>query len=161
MKTIEYKVKDTKAYTQYRELQSHDKKYLMNELRNIISLADECISHPQQSLKTIGIKMKTPVSTLPRQGKINNGVMNSIYTAASGIVDNIENGTQRDFSNHSCKLIEKTFNEMIKIDSNWEQVEFVEVESFTKPTVAPQPKDTTETTFSDMFEIESITFRRK
>lgn len=161
MKTIEYKVKDVRANTQYRELRPPDRKYLLDKLREISELGNGCINAPEQSLRTIGIKIRTPNKNLPRQGKINNGCMNSIQTAADGILDNIENGTQRDFSNHSCKLIEKTFTEMTKIFNDWAEVEFKEVSSFrqAQPVVAQYPGST----FDDLFttQVYEVTVTRK
>ena len=132
MKTIRYKVKENSATTQYREHRPPDKRYVMDKLREIIELADGCIKAPEQSLATIGIKMKTPNKEIPRMGRMNGAKMNSIYSAAEGIVDNIENGTQRDFSNHTHKIIEKTFTEMQKIFADWEEVEFIEVSEWPK-----------------------------
>lgn len=164
MKTIPYRAKTEikTANTEYREFRSADKKYLMDKLREIIELADGCINAPEQYLKTIGIKMKTPNKNIPRMGKINQSKMNSIYSAAEGIVDNIQNGTQEDFSNHTCKITEASFKELKNIFNDWELVEFVEVDELPKHAPVHDPIET-KTTLSDLFDtqIYEVTVRRK
>ena len=75
-KTFQYIKKDTKANTEYRELQKHDKKYVMDKLRDIIEIADGIKDKPEY--KDIHWQIIRPNSKLPRQGT---GHSNSIYRA--------------------------------------------------------------------------------
>jgi len=133
MKQIPYKVKDVKAGTEYRDLLPADRKYLLDKLREIAEIAEGCSTSDQPGLQKIGSILTRPNKNIPRMSKAYGGGMNSIRTAANGIVDNIENGTQRDFSNRTCEIVERTFSEIIKTFSDWEEVEFVKTEVLEKP----------------------------
>jgi hypothetical protein len=156
MKTIEYKVKTTAAYTQYRETQPADRKWVLDNLRDIQDLYN--LAH-----FTLQADMHRPNKNIPRQGRQNGGRSNSILSAATGILSNIEDGTQRDFSNHTCDIIEKTFKELNKLITDWEPVKFTQVGEFTQQ-VLQQP---IQTTLSDLFDTQvyevtgSFTVRRK
>jgi len=161
MKTIPYVPNGANANTEYRNFRPADKKYLMDKLREVVELGDGCIQAPEQSLKTIGLKMKTPTRNIPRMGRIHNAKMNSIYSAAEGIVDNIENGTQRDFSNWTCDIVEKSFKEMKNIFSDWEEVEFQRVDELPKRADVVDPI-IEQTTLSDLFDtsVYEVTVKR-
>jgi len=152
MKTIPYVPNGANANTEYRTFRPADKKYLMDKLREVVELGDGCIQAPEQSLKGIGVKMKTPTKNIPRMGRIHNAKMNSIYSAAEGIVDNIENGTQRDFSNWTCDIVEKSFKEMKNIFNDWELVEFTEVDELPKRADVVDPV-AINSTLSDLFDL--------
>lgn len=164
MKTIPYVPNGANANTEYRTFRSSDKKYVLDKLREIIELANGCIQAPEQSLKSIGVKMKTPTRNISRMGKIHNAKMNSIFSAADGIVDNIENGTQRDFSNWTCKIVEETFKEMKSIFSDWEEVEFTKVDELPKRAEVVEPTSL-RTTLSDLFDLSdyeaTLIFKKK
>jgi hypothetical protein len=164
MKTIPYVPNGANANTEYRTFRSADKKYLMDKLREVVELGNGCIQAPEQSLKSIGVKMKTPNRNIPRMGKIHNAKMNSIFSAAEGIVDNIENGTQRDFSNWTCDIVSASFKEMKNIFNDWEEVEFKQVDELPKHAQVHNPI-TSQTTLSDLFDLSEykaiITFEKK
>lgn len=144
MKTIQYKVKKTQATTQYREIQPADKRWVLEKLRDIERIKEYCELNSGLEIKTLLSDITKPRTKIPRLGT---GSMNSIVSAAAGILSNIEDGTQRDFSHKTCKIIEKTFEQMNILMNEWESVEFVEVEEFIVEKTTP-PEKTADQSFS-------------
>lgn len=138
--------------TKYIILQPHDKKYLLDKLRELSEIAEGCLASEEQSFKTIGLRLCLPQAKLPRRSNKQGGGMNSIKSACDGIIANIEDGTQRDFSIKTADLITKAFAAAGLIFNDWDGVEFVPVTEFTKakPIVTEIPLD------SNLF--EPITF---
>ena len=154
---IQYIPKISHATTEYRDIQPSDLKYIMNKLREVNELADGCYNSTNSELRKIGHKLKLPNKNLPRKGSKYGGGMNSIQSAASGIVDNIENGTQRDFSNHTCSIISKSFIELANIFPDWEPVTFIPVTEF-----STIQQDLFQTTLADHFntQVYEVTIKR-
>lgn len=151
---VEYIEKETqkKMTTKYITIQPHDKKYLMDKLRELSEIAAGCLASDDQSYKTIGMRLSVPQAQLPRRSNREGGGMNSIKSACDGIIANIEDGTQRDFSIKTMDLITKAFASAANIFTDWDRVEFVKVSEFSKakPIVTGLPLD------SNLF--EPITF---
>ena len=153
-KILQYIKKDVRADTEYRELQRHDKKYVMDKLRDIIEIAEGIKDKPEY--KDIHWQIIRPNSKLPRRS---NGASNSIYSAAAGIISNIEDGTQRDFSNKTCGLITKTTAELSTILLDWDEIAFEETVSF--PLIPTTKTPFIRTTYRDMFDVNyEITIRK-
>ena len=134
MKTIQFIPKDTKARTQYRTLQAEDKRWVMERLRDIEGMRAFCENAQDTELKSVLANLTKPTSKIPRLGT---GGYNSIISAVGGILSNIEDGTQRDFSDKTCKIIEKTFTHLNSFVPEWELIEFVEVAEFTAQKETP------------------------
>lgn len=161
---IQYIVKEVKASTQYRRIKPSDQKWVLDQLReiiNIVGVFQKNADADDQPAKNIVYKLIMPNKNIPRQGRQNLGRMNSILSAAEGIVDNFENGTQYDFSNHTCAIVQETFSEMKKIFPDWELVSWTEVTEFS---VEP-PKPILQTTIAEIFDLSEYemvtTFRKK
>lgn len=134
MKTIEFIPKDTKATTQYRTIQPADKRWVLDKLRDIEEMRAFCESSNDQELKKMAAHLLKPTSKIPRLGT---GGYNSIISAVGGILSNIEDGTQRDFSDKTCRIIEKTFAHLNSVMSEWDLIEFVQVAEFSKQKETP------------------------
>jgi hypothetical protein len=168
---FEYRIKDTMATTEYREIHISDKKFIMNWLTEVFQICEDCETCDDAKFNAIGKQLARPTAKLPWKGKQAGGGMNSIKSAVEGILDNLTIGTQRDLSAITCKLLTMVTQELIKIDmfSNWEEFEFVEVSgrpkavTFTAPFVEKKVEPVIETTFDNLFEIDTVTvtYRKK
>jgi hypothetical protein len=150
MRTIEYIPKATKATTEYRTLQAADKKWVMEKLRDIEHMRVFCEGSADTELKRMLAHLTKPTSKIPRLGT---GGYNSIISAVDGILSNIEDGTQRDFSDKTCKIVESTFAHLHSQLPEWDLVEFVQVAEFT-----PQKKTTPKPVISSTDQQFSVLF---
>ena len=138
---------------------------MLDKLREIIQLTEECERSNQEDLIDISRVLKKPSGAIPRMGKQFQGKFNSVYSAAEGIIHNIEDGTQDHLSNYTCNIIEKTFTKMKETFPEWEEVKFVETDVLPKVIPpAPTPTIPTNTTLSDLFDLSkfeaTVTFRK-
>lgn len=148
-KQIKYKVKSVSATTEYREVSKEDKQWVLDQVQRINDLADACSNSPNSDLRQIGHELNSPNKDLIRQG---NGKMNSVKTLVSGVIDNMIKGSQRDFSNRTCKGLSASFKISSEIFTTVEEVEWIkgdidEVQAMDTPQLG--------TTYSDLFDIQT------
>lgn len=129
MKQIEYKTKSTSANTIYTDIQVEDKNFIKEQLCRYIQAGH------------IAGELTLPTSKIGRRG---DGSQNSVESLACGILDNMENQGQRDFSveglnriSAASKIARKALPEL------FEELVFTEVTSFTKKKPLPAPSTNT------------------
>lgn len=160
MKKIIYEVKSVSANTEYREVSKEDKKWALEQCQRISDLATHCVKSPNKDLRTAGTDLTKPDGSLIRQGS---GHHNSIKTLVDGVIDNMVKGSQRDFSNRTCRGLEGAFKKASEIFNTIEEVEWVKgtLPSDVQAMDPPQM----ETTLGDLFDLSNYeaitTFRKK
>ena len=157
MRKIPYKKKQTKASTQYNETLSTDLKYILSESKRIVEVATEC--------ERMGVtEGKRLYDRNPSLSKQSTGKMNSVKSMCEGIIDNFNN-SQYDLSDPQIKSLEVAFKVASEIIEDFEEVSFELVHSLPKiknSTVFDTSLlDSVGSTLSDLFEIETVTFRKK
>lgn len=156
MKVINYKVKSVTANTEYREVSPEDKKWVLDQAQRILDLENECTNSINSDLRSIGSELRTPSKHLIRQGT---GAHNSIKSLCDGVVNNMVKGSQRDFSNRTCKGLEEAFIQASEIFTSVEEVKFIQGE-----VNDIQAMDTPQsgTTYSEIFDVQvyEVTVKR-
>ena len=153
MLTIPYKRKPTHANTQYVETRSQDQKWILQQARRLIELADLCEKEDVPE----GLPLVTRNGNLPKQ---KTGKMNSCRTFCEGIIDNFNNG-QYDFTEKQLEGITEAFAVVNRLAEEFEAVTFEEVRELPKLKSLIPPPDILFEKFSDLFEIEEITINYK
>lgn len=155
MKTIPYKKKTTTANTQYNQTTSSDLKHILNDCNRVVEVATEC---ERQGIMD-GKKLYSNNGIMPRQSS---GKMNSPRSMCEGIIENFNKG-QYDLSDKQMQGITESFRVASEIINDFEEVTFEEVDTLPKLN-STRTFDTSainETTLSELWEIETITFRKK
>jgi hypothetical protein len=155
MKKIIYEVKSVSANTEYREVSKEDKKWVLDQCQRISTLADDCVKSVNSDLRSIGNELTKPDKELIRQGS---GHLNSVKTLVDGVITNMVKGSQRDFSNRTCKGLDGAFKKASEIFNTVEEVEWVKGELNTVQAMDPQQG----TTLSDLFDTQvyEVTVKR-
>jgi len=155
MKKIPYKKKATTANTQYNQTTSTDLKHILNECKRLVEVATEC---ERQGI-TDGKKLYSNNGIMPRQSS---GKMNSPKTMCEGVIDNFNKG-QYDLSDPQMKGITESFRVAHDVIEDFEEVVFEEVTNLPKlnSTKVFDTSTIPDSTLSDLWEIDSMTFRRK
>jgi hypothetical protein len=155
MKKIIYEVKSVSANTEYREVSKEDKKWVLDQVTRISTLADDCVKSVNSDLRSIGTELTKPDKELIRQGS---GHLNSVKTLVDGVITNMVKGSQRDFSNRTCKGLDGAFRKASEIFNTVEEVEWVKGELNTVQAMDPP----IETTLSEIFDtrIFEVTVKR-
>lgn len=157
---IKYTVRSTSAGTEYRDVHPEDKKWLFQQLHNVVDFTTALAASSDPTSQTMHSALILGRSKIPRKG---NGSGNSITSAAQGIIDNFNSG-QYTLSRPQCDIITKAFAEMVSIIPDWEQVEWEQAASVQsiKPLHPSQAADPGifETLF-DLSEYEIVIRKRK
>lgn len=156
MKKIIYEVKSVSANTEYREVSKEDKKWVLDQAQRISTLADECMKSSNSDLRKAGTDLTKLDGSLIRRST---GHHNSVKTLVDGVIDNMVKGSQRDFSNRTCKGIEGAFKKASEIFNTIEEVEWIKGSiSNVQAMDAPQ----VETTYSEIFDTQvyEVTVKR-
>jgi len=150
MKHVPYVNKHTQAGTQYRKTTSQDLNVVLDTCKQVAAVAGLNIPEVQS--------LNHPNPKMPR---MSNGTRNTCATMAEGVIDNFNNG-QYDLSDKQCDGITEMTRIAEDIIDGIEQIVFVEVGVLPK-IKPPIIESTPEGTFSDLFDVESITvtYRRK
>lgn len=154
MKQIQYKLKHTNANTQYVETTSSDTKWILAQCQRLIQVAIAC----EVNNITEGQRLFTRNGMMPR---MSNGKMNTCRTMCEGILDNFHEGQYNltDKQMHGLTEAFKVGNEIIE---DFEDIMFKEVTDLPKLRTSTLPTESpTESTLSDLFDIESITVTYK
>ena len=142
MKIIPYKSKVTNANTNYKETRFVDTKWVLDQCKTLVLVAD-----------TEGDRL---LALNPKMPKQSTGHRNSPKSMCEGVIDNFNNG-QYNFSDKTMQGITESFRIGEELIEDFEAVEFVEVDTWPKISVPKTPEvSTSENTFTDLFDIESI-----
>ena len=156
MRTIKYKEKITSANTIYVDIDRVDYHWLRDQMRKINDILDLIEQAPDlRSGKEID-EFFCVNKDLPRRAQKPYG-LNSVRTLVAGIVDNMANGTQRDFSLVTLPGIAYAINLANQTFDSFDSVEFVDKNNPPVPT-GPSP-------FEQLFEWDTceitVTIRKK
>jgi hypothetical protein len=126
MKQITYAVKSTKANTEYRQVNIQDKHWILQQVKQSLAIINGCQQSFNQELKHTAVKYILPNGSLIRKG---DGHMNSIKSLLEGIHDNMVNGTQRDFSDKTCKGLKSAFDALSNDFNDIQAIEWIDKET--------------------------------
>lgn len=154
MKTIVYKKKQTNAQTQYNETLSKDLKWVLQQCKRIVELAETC---EQEEIEE-GARLYSRNGDLPRQ---KTGKMNTCKSMCQGVIENFDNG-QYDLSEKQIEGLTIAFNVAHDIIDEFEAVVFEEVQTLPKlKSTLPPPIEELPPNFGDLFDVEELVVKYK
>jgi hypothetical protein len=157
MKTVKYKIKENNANTEYREVSKEDKEWVLSQAQRISNLADDCAKSTNQDILDAGRELTKTRKELIRQGT---GTLNSVKTLVDGVIKNMVQGGQRDFSDRTCKGLQGAFKIASEVFNTIEEVEWEESTTLRND---PYTMDPIQTTLSDLWDTQvyEVTVKRK